>query len=230
MRKYAEEYVIKLTFMGAGSTVFSKNVIGDTMLCDEFHDAEIALYDGPQLHKSGGAHYGDWLAMDSVGNICEGATQTDLITSAFFCLFHRACHSGRESAGRRYLIATTIWEHWDSLKEDGSFWSTSMNSFNHYAYGSVFDWLFGVASGIRVENDGAGYRHVSIAPHPDRRLGFVENSVETAGGVLASSWHYHGNELRYEIEIPEGTVANLTLPGQAVQRLSAGSYLFVKKR
>ena len=45
MRKYAEEYVIKLTFMGAGSTVFSKNVIGDTMLCDEFHDAEIALYD-----------------------------------------------------------------------------------------------------------------------------------------------------------------------------------------
>ena len=125
--------------------------------------------------------------------------------------------------------ATTIWEHWDSLKEDGSFWSTSMNSFNHYAYGSVFDWLFGVASGIRVEDDGAGYRHVSIAPHPDRRLGFVENSVETAGGVLASSWHYHGNELRYEIEIPEGTVADLTLPGQAVQRLSAGSYLFVRK-
>ena len=105
-----------------------------------------------------------------------------------------------------------------------------MNSFNHCAYGSVFDWLFGVASGIRVEDDGAGYRHVSIVPHPDRRLGFVENSVETAGGVLASSWHYHGNELRYEIEIPEGTVADLTLPGQAVQRLSAGSYLFVKKR
>lgn len=296
----------------------------------------------------GGAHYGDWLAMDSVGNICEGATQTDLIASAFFAystelviragkvlgedtsyfeklyqnvrqafrrafmknglpvlypkcdglttdrpvkgetqtaivlilkfglcedkereglvnrliamirenggcmstgfvgtphILHALSENGRIDAAYDLLLqeknpswlfsvnqgATTIWEHWDSLKEDGSFWSTSMNSFNHYAYGSVFDWLFGVASGIRVEDDGAGYRHVSIAPHPDRRLGFVENSVETAGGVLASSWHYHGNELRYEIEIPEGTVADLTLPGQAVQRLSAGSYLFVRK-
>ena len=50
--------------------------------------------------------------------------------------------------------ATTMWEHWNSLKEDGSFWSTDMNSFNHYAYGAVFDWIFGVACGIKPCADG----------------------------------------------------------------------------
>ena len=62
--------------------------------------------------------------------------------------------------------ATTMWEHWNSLKEDGSFWSTDMNSFNHYAYGAVFDWIFGVACGIKPCADAPGYEKILIAPHP----------------------------------------------------------------
>jgi alpha-L-rhamnosidase len=61
--------------------------------------------------------------------------------------------------------ATTMWEHWDSLKEDGSMWSSDMNSFNHYAYGAVGDWLFGVSAGINPASPGSD--SVVFTPHPD---------------------------------------------------------------
>ena len=103
-----------------------------------------------------------------------------------------------------------------------------MNSFNHYAYGAVCDWLFGGAAGIHVLDDGAAYTHVSIVPHPDRRLGHLDFSIDTGHGILASAWCYNGNELRYNLTIPEGTVAEVQLPGGKVSSLSAGKYLFVE--
>ena len=125
--------------------------------------------------------------------------------------------------------ATTMWEHWDSVKEDGTFWADFMNSFNHYAYGSVCDWIFGAAAGIRILDDGAAYRHVQIQPYPDRRMGFAEYSVDTGHGILRSAWHYNGNELRYDITVPKGSVAEIQLPSGAKQTVSAGTYLFVEK-
>ena len=122
--------------------------------------------------------------------------------------------------------ATTMWEHWNSLKEDGSFWRTSMNSFNHYAYGAVFDWIFGVACGIKTDSAEPGYRHIRIAPHPDRCLGFADASVDTKYGTVRVYWYYKEDRVAYEIEIPAGTTATLTLPGQAPVELTAGSYLF----
>ena len=125
--------------------------------------------------------------------------------------------------------ATTTWEHWDSLREDGSFWLTYMNSFNHYAYGAVCDWLFGAAAGIKVLDDGAAYSHISIEPHPDRRLGHVSYSIETDHGKLSSAWLYNAGELRYDLTIPKGTVAELKLPKGKTATLTAGRYLFVEK-
>ena len=122
--------------------------------------------------------------------------------------------------------ATTMWEHWNSLKEDGTFWSTSMNSFNHYAYGAVFDWIFGVACGIKPVSDAPGYRHVHIAPHPDRCLGFADASIDTAYGTVRVRWYYKEDRVAYEVDIPAGVTATLTLPEQAPLELSAGSYLF----
>ena len=58
--------------------------------------------------------------------------------------------------------ATTMWEHWYSQKEDGTFWSTSMNSFNHYAYGAVFDWIFGVCCGIKTVESAPAYREFTV--------------------------------------------------------------------
>lgn len=122
--------------------------------------------------------------------------------------------------------ATTMWEHWNSIKEDGSFWSTNMNSFNHYAYGSVFDWIFGVACGIKTDPNAPGYRHINIAPHPDRCLGFADTSIDTAYGTVRVHWYYKGDRVAYEIEIPQGTTATLTLPNRPPVELQAGSWMF----
>ena len=82
--------------------------------------------------------------------------------------------------------ATTVWEHWDSRKADGSFWSTDMNSFNHHAYGAVADWLYAAAGGIRPGKP--GYETVLLAPVPDRRLQSFEAELHTPHGICKSAW------------------------------------------
>ena len=96
--------------------------------------------------------------------------------------------------------ATTVWEHWDGIMENGDFWSADMNSFNHYAYGSVIDWLYEKAAGIRHDEAHPGYAQVVIEPHPDRRLGWLEAEVETRSGTIRSKWSCQGDAVRYEIE------------------------------
>ena len=121
--------------------------------------------------------------------------------------------------------ATTIWEHWDGIKEDGSFWHDRKNSFNHYSYGSVFDWTYGCALGIRMNGEGAGYREIDIQPHPDRRLGFARGTVETRMGTLGVSWVYEETGIRYEFTIPEGMTARVTLTNGRKKTLTAGCYV-----
>ncbi|MCD8013699.1 MAG: glycoside hydrolase family 78 protein, partial [Lachnospiraceae bacterium] len=86
--------------------------------------------------------------------------------------------------------ATTIWEHWDGIMEDGSFWSTDMNSFNHYAYGSVADWIYEKAAGIQVMEDAPGFAKVRIEPHPDQRIDWLEASIDTRHGKVSSRWSW----------------------------------------
>ena len=287
----------------------------------------------------GGRHYGDWLALDGDGDVCEGATQTDLIASAYFYysatllvkagkvlgedvseyekllinikdafrttfmkdglpvlypkydglsksrivkgltqtsivlilafglyedgeeklladtlekmirefgmrmttgflgtpfILHALTKCGKTDIAYNLLLqeacpswlysvnngATTMWEHWDSRKEDGSFWSVRMNSFNHYAYGSVYDWIFGKALGIMPDEDGAGYKKITIAPHPDKRLGFASGSIMTAHGRISVRWYYFEDTVRYEISVPCGVTANIKLPGGAKRTIS----------
>lgn len=122
--------------------------------------------------------------------------------------------------------ATTMWEHWNCIKEDGSFWSPSMNSFNHYAYGSVYDWIFNFAVGVSPRADAPAYRAIDFAPHPNRRLGFVNAGIETAQGMVRAAWYYKENEIYYEFEVPKGSVGYLTLPDGHRETLAAGSYCF----
>ena len=95
--------------------------------------------------------------------------------------------------------ATTIWEHWDGIRDDGTFWSTDMNSYNHYAYGSVVDWLYSVAGGIKPVEENAGFKEAVIAPVPDKRLGSINVSLDTEYGTIKSAWHYEGDKVCYEI-------------------------------
>ncbi len=119
--------------------------------------------------------------------------------------------------------ATTIWEHWDGITEDGSFWSKDMNSFNHYAYGAVLDWIYGVAAGICPLEEAPGFRKVRIAPNPDRRLGWLEARFESRHGLITSGWEYVGDTVRYEITTP--VEAEVVLGG-VKREVGAGSYIF----
>ena len=123
--------------------------------------------------------------------------------------------------------ATTMWEHWNSLKEDGSFWSTDMNSFNHYAYGAVFDWIFGVSCGIKPK--APAYREISFQPHPDRRLGFAETSIDSKCGTIRAHWYYKDADVYYELELPAGVTAHVTLPSGFTATVTGGIHHFTDR-
>ena len=126
--------------------------------------------------------------------------------------------------------ATTMWEHWNSQKEDGSFWSTDMNSFNHYAYGAVYDWMFGDMVGLTVSEDGVGYEKVTYKPHTNKRIGFAQASLQTRRGKLAASWKYlPDGRIRYELTLPATTTAVVTIEGLPEKTLTGGSYVFYSK-
>ena len=120
--------------------------------------------------------------------------------------------------------ATTIWEHWNGIKEDGSFWSTSMNSFNHYAYGAVADWMFGVIAGIKVT--APAYKEVIVAPMPSEKLGFARAEIDTVSGRIESSWYYTADSVRFEITVPDGTVAKIVLPNGYTETVRGGKYCY----
>ncbi|MBQ4579420.1 MAG: family 78 glycoside hydrolase catalytic domain [Clostridia bacterium] len=118
--------------------------------------------------------------------------------------------------------ATTIWEHWDGIMPDGGFWSKDMNSFNHYAYGAVADWIYGVAAGIQVCEDAPGYAQIRIAPQPTEKLEWLEASIETRHGLVSSKWTKVENGWRYDITTPVET--EIVLNGE-VRKVGAGSYV-----
>lgn len=120
--------------------------------------------------------------------------------------------------------ATTMWEHWDGIREDGSFWDVSMNSFNHYAYGAVYDWMFGVCAGIKVKE--AGYKKVIIKPVTDKRLGYLKAGIKTKYGKLSSSWKYTEDKVQFEFEIPDGIEAKFILPDGTSKFVTSGIYNF----
>ena len=124
--------------------------------------------------------------------------------------------------------ATTIWEHWNGIKEDGSFWSKDMNSFNHYAYGAVYDWIFGKAVGIEPCGNAPAYREITLTPHPDRRLGYADASIDTQYGTIRSYWYYKDNTVYYEFTIPSGVTARLTLPSGKTETLTEGTYHYAE--
>ncbi|KRM62728.1 alpha-l-rhamnosidase [Paucilactobacillus vaccinostercus DSM 20634] len=117
--------------------------------------------------------------------------------------------------------ATTTWEHWDSLKEDGSMWSTDMNSFNHYAYGSVIDWMYEVMGGIQPLKP--GFEKAIIAPKPTSDLDWCEVSFESKFGRITSKWIKEGVVCRYEIQTPVETEVRID---DVIRHVLPGSYIF----
>ena len=119
--------------------------------------------------------------------------------------------------------ATTIWEHWDGKNEKGEFWSRDMNSFNHYAYGSVADWVYIEACGIHTVEDKPGFEEVLISPIPTDKLDHLSASIDTKYGTVSSKWYHFEGKVRYEITTPVN--ATIIIDGKEY-KVKAGTYIY----
>ncbi|MCW0484298.1 glycoside hydrolase family 78 protein [Gaoshiqia sediminis] len=108
--------------------------------------------------------------------------------------------------------ATTIWERWDGIKPDGSFQTPSMNSFNHYAYGAIGDWLYRVVTGIDTDEEQPGYKAIRIKPQVSNKLTHAKATLETYYGKVSSAWERIGGRLNLNVEIPVNTTATVYVP------------------
>lgn len=106
--------------------------------------------------------------------------------------------------------ATTIWERWDGIKPDSTFQSASMNSFNHYAYGAIGDWMYRVVCGIEIS--APGYKKSIIAPVLSNSLSFASSSTITPYGEIKSEWKTDKNGVDISVEIPVNTSSLIKLP------------------
>lgn len=148
--------------------------------------------------------------------------------------------------------ATTIWERWDGIKPDGTFQTPSMNSFNHYAYGAIGDWIYRVVTGIDTDESGVGYKKITIKPHLTTKLTHAKSELQTYYGKIVSEWKTENGKTTFNIEIPANTTAVISLPttslddliennvkvsqfknakfenGRAVFEVGSGKYSFVR--
>ena len=108
--------------------------------------------------------------------------------------------------------ATTIWERWDGLKPDGTFQDKGMNSFNHYAYGAIGDWLYRVVAGLDIDERNPGYKHIFIRPHPGGGLTHAKARHESLYGPVESGWRLTGQKMAVKVEVPPNTTATIRLP------------------
>ncbi len=125
------------------------------------------------------------------------------------------------------LGATTIWEHWDGMREDGSMWSAEMNSFNHYAFGAVGDFLFGDLGGIKPSESHVGYERFTLAPIVCQGLDWVKTSFASRRGVIRSEWAKIDAGVKYTFEIPPFTRAHVKLKGKEPFDLESGIHEFI---
>ncbi len=116
--------------------------------------------------------------------------------------------------------ATTIWERWDGIKPDSTFETPGMNSFNHYSYGAIGDWMYRSMAGIDTYEDGPGYKHIKIKPHIGGNFTNVSASLITYYGKVSSTWKIQDNTLVMDVEIPVNTTATIYVPANSADLVS----------
>ena len=172
--------------------------------------------------------HGGCLQTGFLGTSILMSTLTDngMVDLAYDLLFQRKNPSWLYSVDQG---ATTIWERWNSYMKDKGMGPQGMNSFNHYAYGCVGQWLWQTAAGIAADRSQPGFRHIIMRPVPDRRLGHLDAEYRSAAGLIKSSWRYDGDRWTWRFTIPKGTTASVRLPGESEEHeYSAGTYKIVR--
>ena len=167
---------------------------------------------------------GDRLSTGFLGTplLCEVLSDVGETELAYTLLLQREFPSWLYSVDQG---ATTIWERWNGYTKKDGFGPVSMNSFNHYSYGAVVGWLFEYAAGIKPNAVHGGWKHFTLAPQPDRRLGHLKAKYTTDFGVIESSWEYGDDGVcRWRFTVPDGTDAEVRLPDGTTFTASPGSY------
>ena len=108
--------------------------------------------------------------------------------------------------------ATTMWERWNSINENGDFGPVSMNSLNHYAYGSIAEWMYRYVGGINPVECAPGYKKALLRPMPNDKLSHANTRLDTVHGTIKSNWAINDGELTVEFEIPFNVKAEIELP------------------
>ena len=116
--------------------------------------------------------------------------------------------------------ATTIWERWDGQKPDSTFQTTGMNSFNHYSYGAIGDWMYRQMVGLDTYEDGVGYKHSKVQPHIGGGFTQAEASLQTYYGKLSSGWKVEGDTIYLDVVIPANTTSSVFFPTRDIDLVS----------
>lgn len=148
--------------------------------------------------------------------------------------------------------ATTMWERWNSYTIKEGFGEVSMNSFNHYAYGAIEEWIMSHNLGIQRDENRPGYKHILMQPKIDDTFSFVKGGFRSVYGDISSAWEIKPSGTEIEFTIPANTTATFTLPvssmdnlklkkgkkgvssksfddGKAIYELKSGTYKFILK-
>lgn len=115
--------------------------------------------------------------------------------------------------------ATTIWERWDGIKPDSTFQTPGMNSYNHYAYGAIGDWLYRVVAGLDTDEKQPGYKHLIIKPTMGAGLTSARADLLTNYGPARSGWAMENGKLTLDVEIPANTTATVYVPALTAEAI-----------
>ena len=151
--------------------------------------------------------------------LCQTLSDYGYLDEAYMLLNHKEYPSWLYPVTKG---ATTIWERWDGIKPDGTFQSPSMNSFNHYAYGAIGDWMYRVVAGIELDESAPGYKHIFLQPHPGGGLTHAGAAVDSMYGRVSSGWAIADRKLTVTIEVPPNTTATVRLPNAKLEEVSEG--------
>lgn len=122
--------------------------------------------------------------------------------------------------------ATTMWERWDSIKPDGSFQDAGMNSFNHYAYGCVGEWMYRHITGIAPAEP--GFRKLLIRPRPGGEVDRARGRLSTLYGPVTTDWQERDGRLRLDVTLPFNTTAEVWVPARSAADVSHGRARFLR--
>ncbi len=223
----AKEY-IRQNFLTPEGTF--RNEILNTMQTPALFALKVGVVEGEareamirRLRENFAAHDG-CLQTGFLGTsiLMQTLTENGMADIAWDLLFQRKNPSWLYSVDNG---ATTIWERWNSYTLENGMGPKGMNSFNHYAYGCVCEWIWETAAGIAADPAEPGFRHILMKPIPDRRLGSIDAVYHSAAGTIKSAWKYNGDVCTWNFTIPEGATASVTLPGQEEpETYGPGSY------